>query len=131
PAAGGRDPHPHRRARPGGDLMRGILLCDDLIDASRVAASARAAGAELVTARTAEQLLRAAEERPGCVIVDLQSTADVAALVGELKCRFDPPPRVVGYGPHVAAALLKAARQAGCDPVMPRSQFFERLDDHM
>ena len=32
-------------------------------------------------------------------------------------------PRVMGYGSHVEKELLQAARDAGCDPVLPRSQF--------
>ena len=30
-------------------------------------------------------------------------------------------PLVLGFGPHVQVALLKAAREAGCDQVVPRS----------
>jgi len=36
-------------------------------------------------------------------------------------------PRVVAYGSHVDAAGLKAARDAGCDVVLPRSAFVEQL----
>jgi len=34
---------------------------------------------------------------------------------------------VVGYGSHVDADTLHAARVAGCDPVLPRSRFVEEL----
>ena len=34
---------------------------------------------------------------------------------------------MVGYGSHVEAATLRAARAAGCDPVWPRSKFVEEL----
>jgi hypothetical protein len=37
-------------------------------------------------------------------------------------------PRTVGFAPHVAADLLKAAREAGVDRVMPRSQFAKQLE---
>jgi hypothetical protein len=33
----------------------------------------------------------------------------------------------VAYGPHVHAAALRAAREADCDPVLPRSKFVEDL----
>ena len=39
--------------------------------------------------------------------------------------------RVVGYGSHVDAARLKAARKAGCDEVLPRSAFFEGLETRL
>ena len=35
--------------------------------------------------------------------------------------------RVICYGSHVDAPRLKAARQAGCDEVLPRSAFFDEL----
>jgi len=38
-----------------------------------------------------------------------------------------PPPRIIAYGSHVDVATLKRAREAGCDRVMPRSQFVEEL----
>ena len=36
--------------------------------------------------------------------------------------------KVIGFGPHVDVARLKAARAAGCDEVLPRSAFFGELD---
>ncbi|HUS61709.1 MAG TPA: hypothetical protein VMY34_05900 [Acidimicrobiales bacterium] len=37
--------------------------------------------------------------------------------------------RVVGFGSHVDAEVLRAARAAGCDTVLARSAFFNRIDD--
>jgi hypothetical protein len=37
--------------------------------------------------------------------------------------------RVVAYGAHVDKALLASATSAGCDEVLPRSQFFSRLPE--
>jgi hypothetical protein len=34
---------------------------------------------------------------------------------------------VVAYGSHVDTATLRAAREAGCDVVLPRSKFVEEL----
>ena len=107
-----------------------LLLSDDLLDASRVAATARAQGLTLKQARSAAALLQLAREQaPACVIVDLQNAGlDVADLLAKLREGRESGPRVIGYGSHVDAARLRAARQAGCDEVMPRSQFFERLE---
>ena len=35
--------------------------------------------------------------------------------------------RVVAYGAHVDKQLLASATEAGCDAVLPRSQFFSRI----
>src|SRR5262245_6252485 len=107
------------------DAPYGLVLSDDLIDASKVTAAARAAGLAVTQARSVEALLKLAGERaPAVVVLDLQHPGlDVAAVVGKLRELF-PAPRVVAYGSHVQAAALKAARQAGCDAALPRSQFF-------
>lgn len=109
----------------------GILLSDDLLLTSRISGTARALGLELRAARTAaelDQLLKA--QAPACLLVDLHhAELNLAALVAELRqigrCTL------VGYGSHVATEILKQARAAGCDAVLPRSQFVERLAEDL
>lgn len=107
----------------------GLMLCDDLIFFSRVSGAARAAGLTVRMVRTQAELLAAARSgAPAGVIVDVHNPGlDLPALVADLKA-CNPVPRVIAYGSHVEAAVLKAARQAGCDRVMPRSQFVEELE---
>jgi CheY-like chemotaxis protein len=107
----------------------GLLLSDDLIFTSRVVGTARDLGRTIRAARSAAELEAfAVQEPPACVIVDL---ANPGLVIGDLVCRLRGAcprmPRVVAYGPHVEAAALRAAREAGCDPVLPRSQFVEQL----
>ncbi|MFL5342060.1 MAG: response regulator [Gemmataceae bacterium] len=106
----------------------GLLLSDDLIFTSRVTGTARDLGLSFRVAKTTAALLALAREQPpACVIVDLASPGmNIADFVTELK-RLTLPPRIVAYGSHVDTATLKAARAAGCDLVMPRSQFVEEL----
>jgi CheY-like chemotaxis protein len=107
--------------------MTGLLLSDDLIFTSRVTATARAHGLTVTAVKTMAALVEKvlADPRAG-VILDLHNpTLDVAALFAVLK---PVGVRVVAYGSHVDAERLKAARQAGCDLVMPRSQFVEKLE---
>ncbi len=111
------------------DRPVGLLLSDDLIFTSRVAGTARDLGFTIKAARSADALAALArDEPPRCVILDLANPGlDVAALLGRLREDCTPVPRVVAYGPHVDAAVLRAAREAGCDPVLPRSKFVEEL----
>ena len=37
--------------------------------------------------------------------------------------------RTIGFGSHVDRELLAAARAAGCEEVMPRSEFFRRINE--
>lgn len=108
----------------------GLMLCDDLIFFSRVSGAARAAGRTVRMVRSAADLLTAARTTPpGGVILDVHNPGlDLPALLSALKEACPTMPRVIAYGSHVEAAVLKAARQAGCDRVLPRSQFVEELE---
>ena len=108
----------------------GLMLCDDLIFFSRVSGAARAAGLTVRMVRTAAELLKAAREAPPSgVVVDVHNPGlDLPALLAGLKDACPVIPRVIAYGSHVEAEVLRAARQAGCDKVMPRSQFVTELE---
>ncbi len=107
----------------------GLLLSDDLIFTSRITGTARALGLTMATANSLDILrVRVRAQAPACVIIDLHHPGlDVAELLAFLHETCSPMPRVVGYGSHVDAARLKAAREAGCDLVLPRSAFVEQL----
>jgi DNA-binding NarL/FixJ family response regulator len=103
-----------------------LVLSDDLLDASRVNGHGQAAGLIVVHCRDLPTLRAAVNSNPVLVILDLHHPGlDVGSLVPALKTAGA---KVVGYGSHVDAARLKAARQAGCDEVLPRSAFFEDLE---
>ncbi len=107
----------------------GLLLSDDLIFTSRIIGTARDLGHAFQTARTVEALEALARQRaPRCVIVDLANPGlTVLDLLKRLRAACPEMPRVVAYGSHVDAASLRAAREAGCDLVLPRSAFVEQL----
>jgi DNA-binding NarL/FixJ family response regulator len=106
----------------------GLLLSDDLMFTSRILGTARDLGFPFRVAKSADALLAIAREQPPAgAIVDLSNPGlNIQSLVAELK-RLSPAVPVIAYGSHVDTATLKAAREAGCDLVMPRSQFVEEL----
>lgn len=106
-----------------------LLLCDDLMFASRITGEARALGLTVKPARSLVQLFDSAiHEAPSCVLLDLEFPGlDLAELFRRLTEVCSSPPRVVAYGSHVDTVRLQAARLAGCDPVLPRSKFIEEL----
>jgi len=110
-------------------MSLGLLLCDDLLFASRIMGEARALGLTVKLARSLEQLLDLArQEAPSCVLVDLAFPGlALSELFQRLGEACNPPPRVVAYGSHVDTDSLRSARLAGCDPVLPRSKFVEEL----
>lgn len=109
--------------------MSVLLLCDDLLFGSKVTATGRAHGVPVAVARTPAQAVTKAAGA-ACVIVDLhQDGLNLAELLSELRAAGVQ--RVIGFGSHVDAETLKAARRAGCDLVMPRSQFSEQLEEKL
>ena len=76
----------------------------------------------------AEGTETAAQVGTRCVIVDLAFPGlDLPDLIRRLGEVCASPPRVVAYGSHVDTQTLRAAREAGCDVVLPRSKFVEDL----
>lgn len=106
-----------------------LVLSDDLLDASRVIGEGRAAGLQVTQCKDQAALLAAAERKPALVILDLHNPGlDMSTVVAAMKGHGA---KVIGYGSHVDAIRLKAARQAGCDEVLPRSAFFDQLGDRL
>jgi DNA-binding NarL/FixJ family response regulator len=105
-----------------------ILLSDDLMFSSRVTGTARDLGLVVTPARSMAMLMDVARRQtPVCVIIDLANAGlDLPALIAGLA-ELPTRPRVVAYGSHVDAASLHAARAAGCNVVLPRSQFVAEL----
>ena len=109
---------------------RGLMLCDDLIFASKVTGTARALGLTVAVARGLPRFADLlAEAPPAGVLLDLHHDGlDLLALLSTIRERCPAMPQVTAFGSHVDAARLKAAREAGCDLVLPRSQFVQRLE---
>jgi CheY-like chemotaxis protein len=106
--------------------MVGYLLSDDLIFTSRIAGTAQGLGLDIRQARTPAQLVNLlAQQAPRLLLIDLHNPG--LSIAGVLEGLSQPRPFVVAYGSHVEAATLKAARDAGCDLVLPRSKFVEEL----
>ena len=111
----------------------GLLLCDDLIFSSRITGTARAQGLTILTANSLDTLRELVRRQPpACVLLDLHFPGlDLSELLTFLHDTCPTMPRVVGYGSHVDAPRLRAAREAGCDVVLPRSAFVEQLSTEL
>lgn len=99
-------------------MTRIAAFVPDLMDRSKVAAAAGAEGVTFV--RSAADLVTAGAE---LVVVDLARPGALDAL------RRLGGTRSVGFASHVDRELIEAAREAGCDRVLARSQFFGSLPD--
>jgi hypothetical protein len=98
-------------------VTRIVAYVPDLMDRSKVAA----AGDVRFVSRPAD--LAAAGTDAELVVVDLTRPGVVDALAGLAGSR------VIGFANHTSRDVMAAARDAGCEQVLARSEFFSRLDE--
>jgi DNA-binding NarL/FixJ family response regulator len=110
--------------------MTVVLLSSDLTVLSRVEGAAVRFGKSVRSASSESEALALCKgDDTGTLIVDLStSSLDVASLLNQLKASEGSGARVVAFGPHVHEQRLAAAREAGCDVVVSRGQFFSQLE---
>ncbi|HMP03857.1 MAG TPA: hypothetical protein PKD86_01520 [Gemmatales bacterium] len=106
-----------------------LVYSDDLMWVGRITAVAEQLGLSARGMRTVAQLIASLSDTPArCLVLDL-GMGDASQVVAELTPVLTPETRLVAFGSHVDANALAQARQAGCDPVLPRSTFAERLPE--
>lgn len=104
-----------------------VAFVDDLMFVSRIREAAKGAGVEVSTARQVAQVLAACDEGARLVIMDLDSPRlDSAGALLALQARAVPVP-VVGFFSHVDVEKARRAQAAGCQTVLPRSVFVQKL----
>lgn len=110
--------------------MAVILITEDLAVLSRVEGAAQTCGLPLRSFAGVTQTLADGswDETVKLLIVDLATPSlNLKDLMDSLSHISSTRPRVVAFGPHVHTERLTAARDAGCDEVMSRGEFFARI----
>ena len=97
-------------------MTRVIAYVPDLMDRSKVAA----AGDCIFVSRPGD--IAALCPAADVVVVDLTKPGVVDVLAG-----LDA--RVIGFANHTSRDVMDAARAAGCEQVLARSDFFARIDE--
>jgi len=119
---------------------RVLAVVSDLFFATKIAATAEAAGVPLETLGTEAAWARFAAttdrpaaaladaDRPSLVVLDLGAGERALAVARALRAHpATAQLPIVGFYPHVDTATRDAALAAGVDPVLPRSAFVARL----
>lgn len=109
--------------------MNILAYVTDLIFAAKIASTGQALGVGVRLVRSVESLTAALAAGP-CdrLLVDLNAGGDPIGAIRAARGR-SVPPRIVAFGSHVQTDLLAAARDAGADAVMARSEFSSRLPE--
>jgi len=106
----------------------GLLLSHDLIFTTKIVGTARGLGFVMLTAGSESQATELIEkQRPLAVFVDLSSGSMTGPDAIRAYRKLAPEIPFLAFGSHVDMDLLNAAREAGCDPVLPRSRFASEL----
>jgi DNA-binding NarL/FixJ family response regulator len=103
-----------------------LFLTTDMMFSSRVLGAAKAFGLDCRLVAKPEQLAATTLDSCPLALIDLGlSPLDLGEAVAAIRASA-PQARIVAFGPHVDHRLLAAASDAGCDLVLPRSQFHQR-----
>ncbi|HEY3884623.1 MAG TPA: response regulator [Vicinamibacterales bacterium] len=107
-----------------------LAAVDDFLFRSKIRATAKQLGIEIVFAATADEVIAKTKElNPGLLILDLNS-AKTRPVETIAALKTDPATasvRMLGFVSHVDSATIAAARRAGADEVLARSQFAGNL----
>lgn len=106
-----------------------VLLSSDMLFSSRVLGAAASLGTTCKVAASPAQLSTALADDCRLVLVDLgMQGLDLTAVVMAIRAASTRA-QIIAFGPHVDEALLAGAKSAGCDVVLPRSQFHKQYVD--
>jgi DNA-binding NarL/FixJ family response regulator len=116
-------------------MMRKVVAAvEDLFFAAKIRGAAEGLHLELAFPRADEAIWRAVEEaarenRPTLLILDLHSKRhDVFALIVKVKTdAVTNRTKIVAFFSHVETELMRRAKDAGADRVVPRSAFVKNL----
>jgi DNA-binding NarL/FixJ family response regulator len=107
-------------------------LIRDLFFRSKLDAVAESLDAEILYASDlGNAARRAAEKQPSVIFADLSDAsfpaADTAAKIREVA----PDAKLIGFASHIDMKPLRAAREAGFDQTLSRSEFTARLAEFL
>ena len=106
-----------------------VVLMADLFFSATITAIAKQLGIKVQLLKDKEVLLDKIRTKPLAVIFDLNySAADPVRIIEQLKA--DPGTKdipLIGFVSHVQTELKSKAQQAGCDEVLARSVFAQKL----
>lgn len=106
-------------------MLKIVLFTNDLMFQSRVGATVRAAGNELIVVRSIDMLRERCTDAtsPAWIVFDLSfRNLDLGSTVSTIQAEY-PNAQTLAYGAHVDIEALEHARQLGIQHVLTRGQF--------
>ncbi len=105
-----------------------LYLASDLLWATRIKATAEDLGLAARPVRSLELLeARLKDTEPTGMVLDLEATEAAMQILGRLRGvragERERAIRIVAFAPHVKVEVMRSAKEAGADEVMPRGAF--------
>ncbi len=105
----------------------GILACNDFFFETRICDTARELGREVRCFSDTDEIAELlSTESVSLLLIDLSTMSNCLEELPRYRS-VSPKLMVIAFGSHVQTDLLKRAREADCDTVMPRSRFTSEL----
>ena len=106
-----------------------LAVVDDLFFAAKIGETAKLAGVDIQFATTEAAILDQASRQPSLIVLDLNlKKLPPLPLIAKLKSQPGlEKATLLGFVSHVQGELIGQARAAGCDLVLARSEFAQRL----
>ncbi len=109
-----------------------IVAVDDMFFAAKITGAAQLAGKSIERLKSAEEIYQSVKDHfPTLVLIDLNASKfEAIEIIQWLKAQSPPPGiPIIGFLSHVQVDLKRRAEAAGCDFVMPRSAFSQRVTE--
>jgi CheY-like chemotaxis protein len=104
-----------------------LAVVSDLMFTVKIQDAAKRAGAQITFVASHLRALERLKDKPALVILDLNfELAEPIQLISQIKAAGVPS---LGYLSHVQADLKRKAEEAGCDSVVARSTFSQKLPE--
>ena len=102
-----------------------VVAVPDLLFQSRIEAALRVQAIDVRVPASGDACAAMLAEAPALLVIDLHAdTFDAPPLI---RASVAAGAKVLAFGRHTAPEVLRAAREAGADRVVPRSQLAEEL----
>jgi CheY-like chemotaxis protein len=106
-----------------------VAVLEDLIFTVKISDAAKRAGVAVQFVKTPDDALQRA---PGAAAMILDLNHVPASLIARLKADEDTRAiPLIGYVSHVQSDIIRQAKESGCDTIMARSAFVQKLGDIM
>jgi CheY-like chemotaxis protein len=104
-----------------------LAVVSDLMFTVKIQDAAKRAGAQITFVASHLRALERLKDKPALVILDLNfELAEPIQLISQIKAAGIPS---LGYLSHVQTDLKRKADEAGCDSIVARSTFSQKLPE--